>query len=116
MKWPSSSAPLSRKTWRTSFCVIGAVSSFRFQVSNFFANFARAEVDQVHHRRPAAAGLRRRGAGVVARAARGLRRGHGLDSAAGRRGVLVHGFFPAAKTDVDLRFRPRTDARALDLA
>ena len=89
---------------------------FRFLLASEFQilnSSARAEVDQIHHRHSAAAGLRRRGAwrcGKVLHAAAG--RGHGLDSAARGRGVLDRHFFAAAQADVDLRLRPRTDARA----
>lgn len=76
---------------------------------------ARAEVGQIFRRDFIAAGLRGRGVGVMGCFTREWRRGYGVDSVSGRRRLLVRHFFSAAKTDVDLRFRPRIDARAVDV-
>ena len=78
--------------------------------------FLRAEVDEVHYRGFAAAGLRRGGAGIVVGVARGLRRGHSVGSHSRRGRVLGCDFFTAAQTHVDLRLRSRADTRGLDLA
>jgi len=72
-------------------------------------------VDQIHHRCLVAAGLRRRGDGVMAGIARELRRGHGLGAVAGGSRVLAGGFRAFAEADVDLCIRPRVDACALDV-
>jgi hypothetical protein len=63
-----------------------------------------------------AAGLRRRGDGIVEGFARQRRGGHGVDSISRRRGVLVRDFLSAAQANVDLCVRPRIDARAVDVA
>jgi hypothetical protein len=68
-------------------------------------DFRGAEVAEVYHWVVVVAGLCRRGAGALAGAAGGVRRGYGVGADFGGGGVLGGGFFDAAQADVDLRFR-----------
>ena len=68
-------------------------------------DFRDAEVGEVHHCDFVAAGVRGGGAGALAGAVPGIRRGHGVGADGGRGGDLVRDFPDAAEADVDLRVR-----------